>query len=309
MGVQPPASPPPGVRAGSASGGGWFLRALVAALAVGILLIAAAFAYTRARDDDDDDPNQVAVEQTAVRATELAELAAVRGTPAGTPLPTATAEPTVTPTVAASPTAADEAAAREESEEGGGSASAEEDATEEENESTAPRRTRLPVSEMIPAENEAPSGFIVDVETDGRFSFNEVATSLGAIEEATTLLEEWDWQEGLFRAFKPPAGAAPPPNETNYFYVSIHRFGTEEGAVEALDYFADTKASSGLAEIEADPLGDEMRALSNAGGDSAAEVDLYIRDGTRVIRIATFSDAGDPLADAIAFAEQVLGIA
>jgi hypothetical protein len=267
------------------------VRALIATLVIGVLLVAGAFALTRARDDDDDPVEAVAM-QTATREAELTELAALRGTPAAT----AGADTAAAGSAAASPspqqaspTAAVEASATP---------------TEEPEEPTPTPRSRPRTGEMLPEPDEVPEGFVQT--EDGRFTEEEVANSFRDPADAATRLAEWDWREGISRTFELSPDVPRSPEDTVYLYVSVHRFGTDEGASQALEYFStDISELRDLRTIEAGPLGDEMVAL--AGGDAETnEVSLYIRDGARLVRIAAFSEAGDSLDDALDLAQIVL---
>jgi hypothetical protein len=270
----------------------------VAALAVGILLNAAAFIYTRAKDTNNgsggSEQAAVVAEQTATRSVELTAIAA--HTPIATPVPTQTPPPPATATSVPDHTATAAAAPE---------AVAETPAAASNRRTPTPRaRTSAKIADMLPADGDVPQGFVLDDE--GKYTVAEVAASFPDTADAQQRLEGWKWREGRFRAYKLPESAQT-PDATNYLYVSIHQFGTADAASSALEYFADARAQAvQLRDIEATRLGDEMRAMSGRP-TTANEVDLYIRQGSRLIRVAAFSQNGDPLASAEDLAKTILG--
>ena len=85
--------------------------------------------------------------------------------------------------------------------------------------------------------------------------------------------------------------------------MSVHRFGSEEGAAAGLDYFANILASAGYEEVAVEKLlGDQRRALQIVE-DGTTLYALYVRSGKYVYRLGGSNPAGDPAPDVIALAE------
>jgi hypothetical protein len=259
---------------------------VISGVVVALLLIGGFIGYKWASGDDD--PGQPA--GAAQTATQSAALSA----PAGTPNPTATVAPT-TATAPAEPSVTP---------------------TPEEAEATSTRSsraTRTPtprsssstdIADMLPTEQDVPKGFVQT--EDDTFTEQEVADGFTDPADAAAKLDEWSWRDGVSRSFEVPPDANPSNDQTTYLYVSIHRFARSSDAADAIGYFSDALAQArDLKEITIDPLGSEVIALS--GGDAGSnEVGLYIRDGSRLIRVTAYSVTGEPLDDAIALAKKVL---
>ncbi len=140
---------------------------------------------------------------------------------------------------------------------------------------------------------------------EGERTGEQVASALGT-DDAAQRLEEWGWEGNAFREFDLPADADAAPDQTNHVDVSVHRFDSPEAAEEALPYFSDRVVDAqGLEDVDVDPVGDQVRALSGAP-DGANLVILYVRAGADLIRIGTASPEGDPTPDAVAVAEAIL---
>ncbi len=302
-----PAATPkiPSAEAAPATSRGRGRRLLSAALGALLLLAIAgglAFAFDRFRDGDDGDGGAagVAATATAIRGTEEAELAALRATPTPAPTVPPTVAPTATPpppTPTPKPTTAPTPTRRAT---GSGAGAA---GTRAPTPDDAPAPPPDSLEALLPTEEQVPEGLTQTRE--GERTEEEVAGALGT-DDAAQRLEEWEWEGNAFREFDLPADADAEPDQTNHVDVSVHRFGGAEAAEEALPYFSDLVVDAqGLEEVDVDPLGDQVRALSGAP-DGANLVILYIRSGTDLIRIGTASPEGDPTADAVAVAEAIL---
>jgi hypothetical protein len=141
---------------------------------------------------------------------------------------------------------------------------------------------------------------------DDKRTREAVAESFSDPAAALSLLEGWEWRENAYRTFEIPAGNDPLASETTVINISIHRFGEEQGAKEALDYFAQAVIDAqGFEEFRIDRIGEQSRAL--IGTEGGVNVVLYVRNGNYLIRIGGFSPEGDPTQDLIAIAEQIVG--
>jgi hypothetical protein len=234
-----------------------------------------------------------------------ADLAAATGTAQAQAAPTgvASAEPTAQPTEASNAVAgADETGAPAE-----GNATQEQTPVPSATADAAaadPTQKTASARSMLPTTGDLPAGF-QRTEDDKRVK-EAVAASFADSDEATAFLDEWEWRENAYRTFEIPADAGADPNGMTYINISIHRFGTEQGAKDALTYFADDVISTqGLEEIEVDRIGEQSRALKGAP-DGANLVVLYVRTGKYLIRIGGSSPQGDPTAEVIAMAEKIV---
>jgi len=168
-----------------------------------------------------------------------------------------------------------------------------------------PTRGNAPPSarSMLPATGDL-SGNYERTEDDKR-TRDAVADSFSKPEEALSKLESWKWRENAYRTFEIPAANSPDVNDTTVINISIHRFGDEQGAKDALNYFAeDVIATQGLEEFRIDRIGEQTRALrGNKGGSNVV---VYVRNGDYLIRIGGYSPEGDPTDDVIALAKSII---
>ena len=133
-----------------------------------------------------------------------------------------------------------------------------------------------------------------------------MADSFSNPEDALSKLEGWKWRENAYRTFEIPAASNPLASETTVVNISIHRFGEEQGAKDALNYFAeDVIATQGLEEFRIDRIGEQTRALRGDAEGSNLVV-LYVRNGNYLIRIGGYSLEGDPTEDLIALAQSII---
>jgi type II secretory pathway pseudopilin PulG len=285
-----------------------FARVLIAALLIGVLAVGAIW-LIRTLGDGDDNRDNAAAEQTATRAAEIAQIAAIQGTQTATAV-VAASQPTATATVP-EPTATDEPAQPTATEKPAEpTKTPEQEAASDEGDNQASSDgggggAQAPIKEMLPTLEDIPDGF--EQSDDGKLSKTDVAESFTNSDDAAQKLDEWEWKDNVYRIFELSADREHAPEDVTYLYVSIHRFGSAEAAGAALPYFAgEVQNARNLAPIDTDKqLGDQMIAVAG-GAAGSNEVGLYIRDGARVIRVTAFSESGDALDDALALAEKVL---
>ncbi len=164
------------------------------------------------------------------------------------------------------------------------------------------------IAAFLPSPEALPAGF--DTPSDeGDRTLSEVAgTFVLEGEDATQAqadLEGWGWVDNQYVAYD----AAPQPanEDINRYAVSVHEFGTEAGATDALPAFVDAfgvtpaELPAGTAEI-----GDEIVALQTTNDDGNLAV-LYVRSGVFLLKIDAASVAGDPLPAALELARQIVG--
>ena len=280
--------------------------AVLGVLGVMLLFGGGALAYVMSRDDNQDPPLSAAGSAaTATRAAEIA-LAAGSTTGAGDPTnaPDGSTQPTsAAPTTAPPPVLTADAAApaptatRPLIPSGAGASAA--------------RTTPPPdggtgsaaIEEFLPAEAEVPAGFVLENETTRTQA--DVAEALGGTDEAAQLLTDWGWSANIERAFSVADPAAVPPGGTTEIVLSVHEFGGTESAAAALTYFSDVLASSGFADIQVEPIGDQTRALSSLT-DAGTNVAIYVQSGAFLIRAGGFSPLGDPTVDLAGLIQTVL---
>lgn len=161
------------------------------------------------------------------------------------------------------------------------------------------------LNELLPAAEIMPEGLTET--SDANLDLAFVTEAIGGNRIAETNLEEWGWSGNAQRQFTPAEGTEVDPASTSSIVVSIHGFATPEGAGEALVYFSDIIINSdGYVEGDDPGLGDSSRIVSLTAEDGSTNVALYVQQGSVMYRFGGFSASGDPTADVIAVAEEVL---
>jgi hypothetical protein len=282
------------------------LLAALAAVIVIALLLAATIATVAWLGSDDDAEQSLEAVGMAPAATREAELEATiadleaRIAAAASPSPEATpTEPPVAPTEP--PPAPTTPAADERS--GAATATA---APTQAQASGAGIFGEVTTEELVPSEESVPPGFVLTDDT-ALTSIEEVAGAFSDPDAAAMQLEAWGWEENASRTFQLSEDAAPPESGMTFLYVSVHRFGSDQAAQEALTYFADELAAfRSLAEAEVSDVGDTARGLVGpieGGGEEGA---LYVQQGPYLLRIGTVAPEGAALGAAVDVAQSIL---
>ncbi|MEZ4500569.1 MAG: hypothetical protein R2839_10950 [Thermomicrobiales bacterium] len=268
--------PPMPIKPRGERGNKW-LRYLLGILILVLAVGGSAFAITWFLDDDDD---QNSGQPGSVQAQVTPTATVTSAAPAATQTPETLAEPTATSATIAEPTATSGAAPE-------------------------PSPTSEPASQQVAPPAESDTGgseavaadFLPDVsdlggdwivQAEGERSQAEVGEALGEGGEDT--LVQLGWQANLFRDFNREVA----DDETFFISISVHQFATSEGASEALAYFSQVLASTGLYQDAAEvTIGDASVAME--GTQSGANLyALYVLDGNILVRFGGSSLMGDP---------------
>jgi len=166
------------------------------------------------------------------------------------------------------------------------------------------------VADLLPTEADVPDGLTLIA--DEERTLDELSTLFSAAPvEVTASLEGWGWRANAYREFGID-GEPDDPAATTSLTVSVHQFGDEGGASQALAFFlTDATAVFGIDEVPvgpeagAEPLGAEARALAGPA-NGANLVVLYVRTGAFVIRAGGTSSTGNPMADVEAMVRSIL---
>jgi hypothetical protein len=274
---------------------------LLAVAALAIIVAAVAFIVSQFRDGDNNNtaPTVVAAtdgtpddddEDDEVVAGEGDPTEEAAGDPDDSEDPTgeagapddAGAEPTRTPRVNRPTETDDELSA-------GG------DEPEETDDEEPVDRTRA--RQWLPTADEIGDGF--EQSENGTRDEAGVAGSFGDPADAAIKLDEFGWVENTFRNYE-DAGAG--DADVYVVSVSVHRFETENGAKDALEYFA---AGAGLAEVQGDRIGEGSIFVQGVieGGNIFV---VYVRQGEFVFRIGGLSRTGDPKDVTIEITERII---
>jgi hypothetical protein len=134
---------------------------------------------------------------------------------------------------------------------------------------------------------------------------SEVASSFPDPADAAAKIQEFGWQENVYRGYELSGGAE---TDTTTINVSVHRFDTEGGAKDALSYFADGgRVGQGLTVVKDAPEFGEGSVTLQGKIEGGNVYVIYIRQNDFVIRIGGFSPTGDPSEVTNGLAERMLG--
>ncbi len=301
----PPAEvPPPAPRRQS--------RALWFAVLAGIGIIALLLVVTIATvawigsGNNDDGAEVVGAAPTQTQEAEMALIADLRtqvaaaATPAGNPteenllsppteLPPTVTEPAASASTAtAAPVATATAAPADQAVAGAGLA-----------EGTG-------VEDLLPVADDLPAELVVTDESP-LTTIDAVAEAFSDPADATAQLEAWGWTANASRTFVLPEGTDPPANGMSFLYVSVHQFGSDIAAQEALTYFADELvAFRNLADADVSDVGETARALTGSIDGGGEEGAVYVQQGPFLIRISTVAAEGEALGIAVDEAQTIL---
>jgi len=160
------------------------------------------------------------------------------------------------------------------------------------------------LADLLPTEDQVPPGLVrtEDVER----TLEEVATNYDDPGGTEQQFAAWGWEGNVVRRFAAPDAPGLSPGSTTSVYISIHRFGSDAAAAEALAYsFGDQAAATNAQEVAIDSIGDEARALVvRTPGHN--EITIYARTTGLLIRVSAGSETGDPTADAQTVVEAIL---
>ena len=142
------------------------------------------------------------------------------------------------------------------------------------------------------------------VEGEGEMDVPAVIERLGTDAGAATALQDLGWQGGVYRQF----ACKPPPGRVGWVDISVHRFPDATSAVEAVAYFATSRAESmNLQSVPAAEIGDSSAALTGHAVNGT-EYSLYMSEGPLLYAVTGVApDSGsDPRPDVEAIATSLL---
>lgn len=159
----------------------------------------------------------------------------------------------------------------------------------------------LAPQELLPTEDDVPAG-LVQTEEDA-LDRETVLTALGGTDEADGLLDEWGWDANAYRYFATGDGETTENGITNVT-VSIHRFGDEQSAADALQYFSDylITTDNGYEAVDGETIGDQTRWLRQET-EVGTNIAAYLSVGNNMVRIGGFSPTADPAPDVATIAQ------
>lgn len=149
---------------------------------------------------------------------------------------------------------------------------------------------------LLPLRHEVPSDLGHTGDQDR--SLTDVAVNYTNPAETARLFTSWGWEGNVTRSYEGPGWSS----GITSVYVSIHRFGSAEDSVKAMNYSAeDQMASTGAWVIFVSPLASTSRALA-----TSSDVTIYAQQGDVMIRLTVAASSGDPMPTAESIMQSIL---
>ena len=145
---------------------------------------------------------------------------------------------------------------------------------------------------LVPTTADVPMN-LIHLDTHHR-SLDEVAQNYTDAATTVDLFTSWGWVDNIACSYGMPDGVYPEPEQINGIYVSIHAFGSPDGARAALDFSLEQQAvGTPLREVASPGLGDYSRALYGTL-DYGNEITFLVQKGNLLLRLSAASLAVDP---------------
>jgi hypothetical protein len=157
----------------------------------------------------------------------------------------------------------------------------------------------LSLADLLPTEADVPAGLVITQDVERTLA--EVAVNYSDPAETERRFINWGWKGNAARGFDGSGQA----HGITRVHVSLHRFGSADSTMQALDYsVADQAATTGATRTSVSSFGDRVRALvlRSAGGN---EVTIYAQQGTVLIRVTVVSTDDDAKSTALEIAHGV----
>lgn len=158
---------------------------------------------------------------------------------------------------------------------------------------------------MLPASEALPITGLSSVE-DSSLTEAEVVEALGGGRDAETKLSTWGWSGNATRQYIAPDPSILDPTATTNITVSLHGFGNEGAAAEALTFYSDVLLNIGYQEVEVGEIGASNRMMTQPQEDGGTLVALYVQQGPILYRIGGYSPAGDPTTNVVSVAQYLI---
>jgi hypothetical protein len=167
---------------------------------------------------------------------------------------------------------------------------------------TVMQSSAMPLLDTLPLDHAS----CFSIEDEGELDIPAVVERLATGADASADLRALGWEAGIYRQFtcKPPAG------RVGWVDISVHRFPDTASAVEAVSYFASSRADSmDLRPVSAPAIGDSSAALAGRAVNGT-EYSLYMSGGPLLYAVTGVApDSGsDPSADVAAIATALLAL-
>ncbi|MGI8486885.1 MAG: hypothetical protein ACR2OU_21830 [Thermomicrobiales bacterium] len=151
----------------------------------------------------------------------------------------------------------------------------------------------------------------IGIDTVAEKSLDEpaVVAALASNPGAQENLDKWGWSGNVGADYSASDPASLDPSATTVITVSLHGFGSDAFAADAVTFYSDalTKVDGSWQEASTPALGGKARLLTQTLEDGTTNVALYVQKGNVLYRIGGSSPGGDPTQSVLQVATQMLG--
>lgn len=149
---------------------------------------------------------------------------------------------------------------------------------------------------LLPVQADIPDG-LVQLDKRSR-SLAEVTKNYTNPAVATQNFTSWGWVANVVCSFGVPEGQTAQSGVLNGVYISIHQFGSSDGAKQALDFsLTEQQTGQPLDEVDVGQFGDYTRGLYGLL-DYGYETTILAQKGDLLVRVSAAMLDGDPTAKA-----------
>lgn len=159
------------------------------------------------------------------------------------------------------------------------------------------------LSSVLLTEADMPSGILFAHESS--LSLTEVVSAYSSLDQDQ--LAEWGWLASVDRSFN-SAGTVDPSDELQMAVITLHQFGTAEGAASALEGFISSDQDIGWEASHSDGASVALLTLPSSGNGiipDGVDVIVYLQLADTVTQIRGFAFGGDPTAETLEIARRL----
>lgn len=160
------------------------------------------------------------------------------------------------------------------------------------------------IESLLPSQRDVPTYLIVTGE--GARHRDTITASFPDPVDAEAKFANWGWRESVYRTFGVAGDADARTDPISQVDVGAHLFASDSAAAEALDYVADARSAIlSIPRVKVQQRGEQTAAISGPSGGTN-EASVYIRIGSAVVRVTSYSMTSDPLPTSLSVADAIV---
>jgi len=159
------------------------------------------------------------------------------------------------------------------------------------------------LNSVLLTEADMPSGMLFAYESS--LSLSDVVSAYSSLDQDQ--LAEWGWLASVDRSFN-STGSVDPSDELQMAVITLHQFGTVEGAASALDGFISSDQNTGWEISHSDGATVALLTLPSSGNGiipDGVDIIVYLQLADTIAQIRGFAFGGDPTAETLEIARRL----